>query len=58
MLKLGYLEKGQKYLGSFEMRCWRRTEKIIWVDRVKKNQEVLQKVKEEKNPSYNKKREG
>jgi hypothetical protein len=29
------------------MRSWRRTEKIIWVDRVKN--EVLQRVKEERN---------
>jgi len=24
----------QKQLGSFEMWCWRRTEKIIWTDNV------------------------
>jgi len=29
------------------MRCWRRTEKISWIDRVKN--EVLQRVKEERN---------
>jgi len=26
---------GQKYLGSFEMWCWKKMEKIIWTDRVK-----------------------
>jgi len=25
----------QKYPESFEMRCWRRMEKIIWTDHVK-----------------------
>jgi DNA phosphorothioation-dependent restriction protein DptG len=38
----------QKYLGSFEMWCWRRMEKISWTDRVR-NEEVLQGVKEERN---------
>jgi hypothetical protein len=38
----------QKYLESFEMWCWRRMEKIIWTDRVR-NEEVLQRVKEERN---------
>jgi hypothetical protein len=38
----------QKYLENFEMRCWRRMEKISWSDRVR-NEEVLQKVKEERN---------
>jgi coproporphyrinogen III oxidase len=37
----------QKYLESFEMWCWRRTE-ISWTDRVR-NEEVLQRVKEERN---------
>jgi hypothetical protein len=37
VLKLGYFEKeGQKLLGSFEIGCLRRTEKIIWADCVKK----------------------
>ena len=36
VLKIGYFEKeGQKYLGSFEMRYWRKTERIIWAARVK-----------------------
>jgi hypothetical protein len=38
----------QKYLESFEMWCWRRMEKIGWTDRVR-NEEVLQRVKEERN---------
>jgi hypothetical protein len=39
---------GQKYLESFEMRCWRRMEKISWTDRVR-NEEVLHRVKEDRN---------
>ena len=35
----------QKYLGSFEMWCWRRMENINWTDRVR-NEEVLHRVKE------------
>jgi hypothetical protein len=38
----------QKYLEIFEMWCWRRMEKIIWTDRVR-NEEVLHRVKEERN---------
>jgi hypothetical protein len=38
----------QKYLESFEMLCWRRMEKISWTDRVR-NEEVLHRVKEERN---------
>jgi hypothetical protein len=38
----------QKYLGIFEMWCWRRMEKISWTDRVR-NEEVLQRDKEERN---------
>jgi hypothetical protein len=38
----------QKYLESFEMLCWRRMEKISWVDRVR-NEEILHRVKEERN---------
>ena len=38
----------QKCLGSFEMWCWRRMEKIIWADRVR-NKEILHRVKEERN---------
>jgi hypothetical protein len=43
------LRKGdQEYLESFEMQCWRRMEKISWIDRVR-NEEVLHRVKEEMN---------
>jgi hypothetical protein len=38
----------QKYLESFEMWCCRRMEKISWTDRVR-NEEVLRRVKEERN---------
>jgi hypothetical protein len=38
----------QKCLGSFEMWCWRRMEKISWTDRVG-NEEVLHGVKVERN---------
>ena len=38
----------QKYLQSFEMWRWRRMEKISWADRVR-NEEVLHRVKEERN---------
>jgi hypothetical protein len=38
----------QKYQESFEMWCWRRMEKISWIDRVR-NEEVLHRVKEERN---------
>jgi hypothetical protein len=38
----------QKYLESFEMWCWRRMKKISWTDRVR-NEEVLHRVKEERN---------
>jgi hypothetical protein len=38
----------QKYLESFETCCWRRTEKISRTNYVR-NEEVLQKVKEEMN---------
>jgi hypothetical protein len=38
----------QKYLESFEMWCWRRMEKISWTERVR-NEEVLHRVKEERN---------
>ena len=34
----------QKHLETFEMWCWRRTEKIIWTDHVR-NEEVLLRVK-------------
>ena len=45
----------QKYLVSFEMWCWRRMEKISWTDRVR-NEEVLRRVKKEKNIIYTVKR--
>jgi len=38
----------QKHLESFEMWCWRRTEKISWTDHVR-NEDVLLRVKEQKN---------
>jgi hypothetical protein len=38
----------QKYLESFEVWCWRRMENISWTDRVR-NEEVLRRVKEERN---------
>jgi hypothetical protein len=38
----------QKYLENFEMWCWRRMEKISWIDRVR-SEEVLYRVKEERN---------
>jgi len=38
----------QKHLESFELWCWRRTEKISWTDHVK-NEEVLLRVKEQRN---------
>jgi len=38
----------QKYLGSFEMWCWRRVEKISWTDHVR-NEEVLLTVNEQRN---------
>jgi hypothetical protein len=38
----------QKYLESFEMRCWRRMEKISWNERVN-NEVVLHRVKEDRN---------
>ena len=38
----------QKQLGSFEMWCWRRMEKISWTDHVR-NEEVLLRVNEQRN---------
>jgi len=38
----------QKHLGSFEMWCWVRMEKIGWTDHVR-NEEVLIRVKEQRN---------
>jgi hypothetical protein len=36
-----------KHLECFEMRCWRRMEKISWTDHVR-NEEVLLRVKEQR----------
>jgi len=41
----------QKHLEGFEMRCWRRMEKISWTDHVR-NEEVLLRVKEQRNISH------
>jgi hypothetical protein len=38
----------QKYLGSFEMWCWRRMGNIGWTDRVR-NEEALTRVKVDRN---------
>jgi hypothetical protein len=38
----------QKCLEKFEVWCWRRTENISWIDRVR-NEVVLQRFKEESN---------
>ena len=38
----------QKHLKSFEMRCWRRMEKISWTEHVR-NEELLLRVKEQRN---------
>jgi hypothetical protein len=49
VLKTWTLRKvDQKYLGSSEMWCWNRIEKISWTDRVR-NKEVIKEVKEESN---------
>jgi len=45
----------QKYLKGFEVWCWRKMEKINWTDRVRN--EVLQRVKEERNNLHTIKRE-
>jgi len=47
VLKLGHLRKQSK-LESFEIWCWRRKEKIGWTVHLK-NEEVLHRVKEERN---------
>ena len=39
-----------KYPESFEMRCWRRREKISWTDRVR-NEEVLLRVRRKEFPT-------
>jgi hypothetical protein len=38
----------QKHVESFEMWCWKRMEKISWVDHVR-NEDVLLRVKEQRN---------
>ena len=38
----------QKHLKSFEMWCWRRMEKISWIDHVR-NEELLLTVNEQRN---------
>jgi hypothetical protein len=38
----------QKYLENFGMWCWRRMMKISWANHVR-NEEVLQRIKEERN---------
>jgi hypothetical protein len=38
----------QKHLGSFEMWCWKRMEKISWTDHMR-NEEVLLRVKKQRN---------
>jgi hypothetical protein len=38
----------QKHLESSEMRCWRRMEKISWIDHVR-NKEILLTAKEQRN---------
>jgi hypothetical protein len=38
----------QRFLESYEMWYWRRMDKINWTDHVR-NEEVLQRVKEERN---------
>jgi hypothetical protein len=45
----------QKCLGSFEMWCWRRVEKIGWTDRVR-SEEVLHGDKEKSNVLHTAKR--
>jgi hypothetical protein len=47
VLKLGHL-RNQSKLENFEMWCWRRKGKIGWTIHVK-NEEVLHRVKEERN---------
>jgi len=56
VLKLGHLGTYyQKYLDTFEMRCWVKLEKITWTDRVK-DEAVLREVKVENNVLHTVKR--
>jgi hypothetical protein len=49
MLKLRHFGKQvRNSLETFEMWCWRRTEKIVWTDHLR-NEEVLHRVEEERN---------
>jgi hypothetical protein len=48
MMKLGHFGQDQKHLGSFEMWCWRRIEKISWTDHLR-NRKVLLRIKEQRN---------
>jgi len=49
VLKLGHFAKWiRNSWRSFVLQCWTRMEKISWSDRVK-NEEVLQRFKEERN---------
>ena len=43
--------------GKLEMWCWRKMEKISWTDHVR-NEEVLLRVKEQRNILHEKKTEG
>jgi len=45
---LKFWKVDQKSLRSFEVGCWRTLGKISWTDRVR-NEEVLHKVKENRN---------
>jgi hypothetical protein len=38
----------QKHMGSFEMWCWKRMEKIIWIDHLRIEEDLL-RVKEQRN---------
>jgi hypothetical protein len=54
---MGHSEKVEKkYLGSFEVWCWKRTEKIIWTNLVK-NEEILYRVKKKSTFQANKRQE-
>jgi hypothetical protein len=41
-------EIDQKHMENFNIRCWKRMEKISWTDHVR-NEEVLLRVKEQRN---------
>jgi hypothetical protein len=43
------LAEDQKNLESFEMWCWRRMKNISWTDHTVRNEEVLLRVKEQRN---------